>query len=365
MRAAKLRGNQQLLRQRLESLEGRSYREYKSLKGLYEFSEFELSIDYVQGDPFASPSRIRVWISQQVAEFPTHWLIDYAAQIAIADYLTRQVAQVAQVLAPKSGSGKSGEIAIAPTSQAILRRTAIWITTEGIEARLTVGLPAWGRRIAGNAAAKLLCEIIPQLVSQGLKYKSLEAKALTRHVQTFQDAEALRSQLEPNGLVAFIAAGACLPRRSGVDERSLTQDADPFVLPIESLSSEPQTDSCITLQTPHSGPVKGLGIPAGVTLIVGGGYHGKSTLLKAIEQGIYNHVPGDGREQVVTHSAAVKLRAEDGRSVVGVDISSVIDHLPKGRRSDWFTTTNASGSTSQAAGLVEAIAAGGPRLFFD
>ena len=226
----------------------------------------------------------------------------------------------------------------------------------GIEARLTVGLPAFGRRIAGQAAAELLCNDVPQLVASGLKHAALNSAALTRHIQTLQDAEALRSQLQPNGLVAFIADKACLPRRSGIDERPLIDEAEPFT---------PPADSYIELETPHSGRIKGLGIRAGVTLIVGGGYHGKSTLLRAIEQGIYNHVPGDGRQQVVTHSGAVKLRAEDGRSVAGVDISPVINHLPKGRRSKGFSTANASGSTSQAVGLIEAAEAGASVILID
>lgn len=351
-----MRKNWQTLRHQLEELEGRSYRGYKSLKGHYEFPGFELEIDYVQGDPFAAPSQIRIGVAQLMAKFPAEWITDYAAQVAISDYVTRQVAQVAQSLSKKRGSGKSGRIDVSGPSQAILRRTAIWIDANGIEARLTVGLPARGRRIAGKEAVALLCDDIPQLVERTLRYVALESKTAWEHVRTFQDAEALRSQLASNGLIAFIAAGACLPRQSGIDEHPMKAGTEPFELP---------TESCIELETPHSGRIRGLGIREGVTLVVGGGYHGKSTLLRAIEQGIYNHVPGDGRQRVVTHSNAVKLRAEDGRSVTGVDVSPVINHLPKGRQSDSFSTTNASGSTSQAAGLVEAAEVGAKVVLID
>ena len=346
----------QILQQQLIDLEGSSYRDYKRIKGDYGFPDFDLSVDYVQGDPFAAPSRIRLKIAQQTARFPPLWLTDYEAQVAIADYLTRQVAQVAQSLAKRRGSGKSGNIEISAPSQAILRRSALWIDVDEIEVRLTAGLPAFGRRIAGKAAAALLCEDIPQLVERALKYAALDESELTRHIHTFRDAEALRRQLAPNGLVAFIAAAACLPRRSGVDDRPLTEQADLFV---------PPADGSVILETPYSGRVHGLGIRKGVTLIVGGGYHGKSTLLRAIEQGIYSHLPGDGREQVVTDAGAFKLRAEDGRSVAGVDISPVINHLPRGRRSDNFSTSNASGSTSQAAGLMEAIEASATVIVID
>lgn len=352
------------LRQTLEGLEGRSYRDYKRIKGHYEFfdsyCEFALVIDYIQGDPFASPSRIRIRLNSENAGFSSQLISNYESRVAIADYLTRQVANVASSLRRKRGSGKSGQIDIARPSQAILRRTAIWIEKGTIEARLTVGLPAFGRRIAGKAAAELLCEDIPQIVERSLHYKALDGGELRKHIHTFQDAEALRRQLKPNGLVAFVAQGAGLPRRSGIDERPLETgikaEVELFKVPKEAL---------IELETPHSGRVKGLGIKAGVTLIVGGGYHGKSTLLKAIEQGIYSHIPGDGREQVVSLSEAVKLRAEDGRSVVGVDISPVINHLPKGRASHNFSTTNASGSTSQAAGLIEAVEVGAEAILID
>ncbi|EDX85982.1 hypothetical protein S7335_3685 [Synechococcus sp. PCC 7335] len=344
------------LQYQLRDLDGQGYREYKWIKGDYEFPEFKLSVDYVQRDPFAAPSRICIQLSQVFAGFPSRWMTDHVSQVAIADYLTRRVAQVAQSLQQKRGPGKSGTIEVAAPSQAILRRTAVWIEADVIEVRLTVGLPAFGRRIAGMAAAALLCEDIPLLVSQCLKYEALESAAMERHIHVLKDAESLRHQLAEKGLVAFVAAGACLPRCSGVDERPLDEAADRFV---------PPTDSCIALKTPHSGLVHGLGIRAGVTVIVGGGYHGKSTLLRAIEQGIYNHVPGDGREQVLSDARTVKLRAEDGRSVVGVDISPVINHLPRGRDSRSFSTKNASGSTSQAAGLSEAVEAGAKVLLID
>ncbi|MEO1387471.1 MAG: ABC-ATPase domain-containing protein [Cyanobacteria bacterium J06634_6] len=344
------------LEERLKGLEGRSYREYKGIKGNYAFPTFVLSVDYVQGDPFATPSRIRIRLPQSVAGFPNQWMTDYGCQWAIADYITRQVAQVARNIGKKRGSGKSGEIAVAMPSQAILRRTAVWVDKVAVELRLTVGLPALGRRIAGKAAAALLYEDIPALVARTLNYSALDEIALKQQVQTHLDADALRNQLEDKGLVAFIGAGACLPRRSGIDERPLQAGSVGFAPPIE---------GAITLETPHSGQIQGLGIRAGVTLIVGGGYHGKSTLLRAIEQGIYSHVPGDGRERVVAHSATVKIRAEDGRSVSGVDISPVINHLPQGRSSQAFSTQNASGSTSQAAALMEAVEAGAQVLLID
>ena len=107
-----------------------------------------------------------------------------------------------------------------------------------------------------------------------------------------------------------MAAGAILPRESGVSDLPM-KNAVAFRSP-ESMR--------IQLTLPHRGKITGMGIPEGITVIVGGGYHGKSTLLKALEQGVYNHVIGDGREYVVTRENAMKIRAEDGRSVLHTDI---------------------------------------------
>jgi predicted ABC-class ATPase len=340
----------------LHRLDGQSYKAYKDLRSSYEFDNFTLHIDHVQGDPFATPSRLRVVIPQSVAQFPRSlWHLPCRA-VALADFLTRAFHRATQGRQRQSGSGKSGLVEIVRPSQAILHRTAATITEERVELRFMVGLPAFGRRIAGRQAADLLCETVPTLVSKTLTYNSLDAEALDIHVNTAEDAEALRAQLKPRGLVAFVANGAILPRRSGVDERPLQDQAVPFQSPA-SLQ--------VSLTCPHAGTVTGMGIPQGITLIVGGGYHGKSTLLRAIEMGIYNHIPGDGRHQVATNPAAMKVRAEDGRSIAGVDISPFIGSLPQGKSTQQFSTANASGSTSQAANIIEAIEAGAAVLLVD
>ena len=148
-----------------------------------------------------------------------------------------------------------------------------------------------------------------------------------------------------------------LPRRSGVDDRPLEGGG---VVPFRSPES-----LRVVLQAPNAGSVPGMGVPVGVTLVVGGGFHGKSTLLRALEAGVYNHRPGDGRERVVSDPDTVKVRAEDGRAVAGVDISAFIDGLPLGQDTHHFTTPNASGSTSQAATIVEALESGAHALLVD
>jgi predicted ABC-class ATPase len=344
------------LEQLLLRLDGKSYGAYKEIRGRYEFGNFTLWIDYVQGDPFAAPSQLRVQVPQTVAKFPPTLYDTPDRAMALADYLTRAADQATRQYRTRRGSGKSGLIAVTSPSQAVLDRTAVRGDAQQVELRFVVGLPAFGRRIAGEQAADLLCADVPELVESALQYGNLDGAAILHHVNTVEDAQWLRSQLADHNLVAFVADGAVLPRRSGVDDRPLDHQAIPFQSP-DSLR--------VSFDLPHGGPISGLGIPAGITLIVGGGYHGKSTLLRAVEQGIYAHIPGDGREQVVTQADAVKVRAEDGRSVAGVNISPFINQLPQGRSTDNFSTPNASGSTSQAASIIEALEIGAQVLLVD
>lgn len=360
------------LRQQLLQLDDRGYKAYKDIQGTYDFGEFTLIIDYVQGDPFASPSQLRVRVPQSVAGFPAELYRSRSRSIALRDYLTRQFAAACREVSHKRGTGKSGVIGVCSMGQEVLERTSAFVSDAEIEVRFVVGLPAQGRRILGRQAAIMLCEDVPQIVDRALKFDRLDAAEIAHYVETIEDADWLRHRLEVLGLVAFIADGSILPRRSGVDDRPLATDAVPFESP-PSLRVE--------FNCPNRGNIAGMGIPAGITLIVGGGYHGKSTLLRAIELGVYNRIPGDGREFVVAHPAAVKIRAEDGRHVVGVDISPFINNLPQGRGSygvatsegratptrstTAFSTENASGSTSQAASIMEALEVGAQVLLMD
>ncbi len=344
------------LRSALLRLDGASYKAYKDIKGNYQFPDFTLIIDYIQGDPFASPSKFRVIVPQSVAQFPKQLYKSGSREIALRDYLTRQFHHVASQISFRRGTGKSGLIAIAPLKQEVLARTSAFIDDNDLEVRFVVGLPARGRRILGRQAAEMLCEDIPSIVERALFYDSLDHQALQEQVETVEDADWIRQQLSSKNLTAFVPNGAILPRRSGVDNHPLVENAISF-------QSPPSLE--IAFNCPNRGTIKGMGIPEGITLIVGGGYHGKSTLLQAIELGVYNQIPGDGRELVVTKPNAVKIRAEDGRSIAGVNISPFINHLPGGKSTTNFSTTNASGSTSQAANIIEALEANAQLLLVD
>ena len=346
------------LRQILLRIDGRGYKAYKDLAGRYDYSGFVLFIDHVQGDPFAAPTRARVRVPQRVAGFPPSLFATRPRAIALADYLARAVDRaIRRHVRGNRGTGKSGLMGIDAGGQEVLERTAVRVTPEYVEAVLVMGLPAAGRTVLGRQALEMLTGELPQVVAAGLFYRNLDRAAAERHVAVVEDQESLREQLPEHNLVAFLADGSLLPRESGVSERPLTQGR---VVPLKS----PETLR-VTLLTPNRGAVTGLGIPEGVTLIVGGGYHGKSTLLRALERCVYPHIPGDGREYVVTIPSAVKIRAEDGRRVERVNISPFINNLPFGTSTTDFCTDDASGSTSQAANIMEALEVGAKLLLVD
>ena len=349
--------NQDDLRRILQRIDGRGYKAYKDIQGQYRFPQFTLFVDYVQGDPFAAPSRLRLQVPQNGAHYPADLFHNDSRRIGLESYLALAFAAACRTVAGKSGSGKSGLMQIDASGQEMLERTAVTVTSNHVEARFVVGLPAQGRRVLGRSAARMLCDDLLRLVEAALFYKSNRPEIIQRFVETSEDADALRGQLRERGLVAFVANGAILPRRSGVDDRPL---AGNNVIPFQSPDS-----LRVTLELPNRGAVTGMGIPIGVTLIVGGGFHGKSTLLNALEMGIYNHRPGDGRELVVMDAGAVKIRAEDGRYVAGVNISPFINNLPYGQDTIAFSSDNASGSTSQAANIIESLELGASVLLID
>jgi len=291
------------LRTQLKQIDGRSYKAYKQLRDSYNFNTFQLTIDHVQGDPFALPSRVSIQLSPGQHGIPSKFWCNLIRQTALEDFLGRAIhAAIEKNVKGGRGTGHSGEMEIAVNGQQILRRNAVLVDNIQLEARLLFALPGSGRSILAQEAAVMFFTELPQVVEAGLIWAQRSLTEMEKHIEQVEDQDALRNQLEQLNAVAFVAA-----------------------------------------------------IPQGITLIVGGGFHGKSTLLQALERGIYNHIPGDGRELVATTAAAVKIRAEDHRAINQVDISPFISTLPGNRTTDCFSTDNASGSTSQAANIIEAL----------
>lgn len=336
----------------LHAIDGRSYAAYKAIVGRYRSPlGWVLYIDRIQPDPYAPPTAIRVVLPLALTEADERLTATPTRAVALRDYLARTLRELL----------KGQAISIAPAGQEILERSSVnlhetWqddfstpaFTAPGpyLELRLRWSLPAFGREIAGRQAARNLnLDLARAVAGLDLRESELGAEAW-KHCQVAEDHAALQEILVERGWVAFLADGANLARRSGVSQLPL-EGGVPLTAP-ETLAQ--------TVHLPHAGPVRGTAIPAGVTVIAGGGYHGKSTLLNAIARGIYPHIPGDGRELVATVPEAMAVRAADGRAVTGVDLRPFISHLP-GRDADpaQFTTANASGSTSQAASIMESL----------
>ncbi|HHJ3176007.1 TPA: ABC-ATPase domain-containing protein [Vibrio parahaemolyticus] len=330
----------------LKKIEKQNYRAYQQIKGQYDFTDFTLFIDHVQGDPYASASRFRATRAWSLTGL--EWLKDEspAFQRAARDFIARSFEQFAK---------QENTVSIALNGQTVLDSTAVLFTEEGIELRFRVNLPAEGRAVLGKKANNILTFHLPKFIRRATLERELGKEAMVKHCQVVEDQSALREQLEAHNLVAFVANGSVLPRIAGNCDLPM-KEAVEFTAP-ESLQ--------VTLHAPNKGYITGLGIPKGITLIVGGGFHGKSTLLNAIERSIYDHIPGDGREYIVTDQKAMKIRAEDGRCVHHLNLSNYINHLPMGKDTADFSTQDASGSTSQAAWLQESIEAGATSLLID
>lgn len=331
---------------KLKKLEKQNFRAYQQIKGQYDFADFELHIDHVQGDPYASSSRFRATRAWSLTGLG--WLKEksYEYQVAARDFIARSFSEFAK---------QEATVSIALTGQTVLDNTSVVFTEHGIEIRFRINLPADGRSILAKKAINIITFYLPKFIRRATLERELNIEAMIKHCEAVEDQDALRAQLEENNLAAFVANGSVLPRIAGNCDLPM-KGAVPFLAP-ESLS--------VTLNTPNQGDVTGLGIPKGITLIVGGGFHGKSTLLNAIERSIYNHIPGDGREGIVTATDTMKIRAEDGRCVHNLNLSNYINHLPMQKDTSDFSTQDASGSTSQAAWLQESIEAGVQTLLID
>ncbi|WP_178945830.1 ABC-ATPase domain-containing protein [Kocuria sp. TGY1127_2] len=336
------------LRSTLQRLDGNGYGAYKRIKGTYDFGAFDLVVDHVQSDPYAPPSAVRAVLPLEGTSMSGRLEGKPEQRIAAADFVARNLSKAL------CGCAYRG-INITKPGQEVLERTSVVVGREEIQVRLNVALPAGGRRIKGRAAAHLLADDLPELLQNSALLDGLDVDALEEHIKLYLDQLAIQSELRERDLVSFVGEGAVLPRASGDSDLPL-RDAVRFRSP-EGLRQE--------FYLPSGRTVTGMGVPRGITVIVGGGYHGKSTLLRAMERGVYPHVAGDGREWVLTVPDAMSIRAEDGRAVTGVDISPFISNLPSGTDTSRFTTTNASGSTSQAANLAESLEIGTSLLLID
>ena len=337
------------LYQKIRSLQGKNYGLYKSLADRsWDFGDFVLEFLHVQGDPYAPASRVMIKSSLQMLGFPSEWGSSFERRLALSDFLYRRLSALVREKYPD----RDAAVVFDTAGPEMLVRNALWVDNGELRACLQVRLPGDGRKIQAEAAAEILTMVLPDLVSAAL-YNSGESKKdgvepeLVEHYRVLAERKDILSQLEARNLCAFVPDGAILPRASGLSELPM-EGAVPFMAPAE---------MAVTLVA-NGREIRGMGIPKGITVISGGAFHGKSTLLQALTKAVYPHIPGDGREGIVISESAVRVGVEDGRSVRGTDLSQFVRDLPGGISTKNFTTACASGSTSEAANLMEAMEAG-------
>ncbi len=337
----------------LHKIDNKGYKAYKQLQGKEFFlNGIRIYVSHVQGDPFATPSIMEITVENK---FPKHLFETKYKKTAVEDFLIREAYKNAKQLSQKSGTGHSGEVIIPEPSQEVIQRSTLTISESKITLRVFAGLPASGRKISGKNAESLF-EKLFMLGRKTLLPENYTPNTMEDVVILAEDQEFIRNEMKKSGIVAFIANNSILPRKSGISDLPLKENAVPFKSP---KSME------VSFNLPSGKVIKGMAIERGITLIAGGGYHGKTTLLKAIQRGIYNHIRGDGREFVLTDKTAMKIRSEDGRSIKNADIFNFIRDVPGNIDTRKFSTENASGSTSMAASLFEAIEMGSKLILID
>lgn len=339
------------LYQRIRMLNGKNYGLYKSLGDKpWDFGDFELEFLHVQGDPYAPASRIMIKADLQMLGYGSEWGVEFERRLALSDFLYRRLSKLVLERYPD----KDAAVIFDVSGPEMLVRNSLWIDNGVLRAVLQVRLPGDGRKIQAEAAAEILTMVLPDLVSAGLYYSKSDEAALDAHYQVLADRRAILGELDSRGLAAFVPDGAVLPRASGISEDPM-EGAIPFKSP----------DEMTVVLNVNGREIRGMGIPKGITVITGGAFHGKSTLLQALTRSVYPHVPGDGREGIVIDETAVRVGVEDGRSVRGTDLSQFVRNLPGGVSTKEFTTAGASGSTSEAANLLEAMEAGASTYLID
>ena len=346
------------LKQEILSLDGKGYKAYKFFEGKsFDYGPFTIRFEHVQGDSFAQPTRLSISVALDEAGFPLSLFNNPTRALALEDYLLRRVSHLITVSKIRvKGSGKSGKVQVQVPGQKILKRSGMLVKGSRLQLIMFVGLPAQGRTVLGKECLKLFSEVLPPIWHKSLIASSINEEKLNRAVETLEDYQFLQSELKKNNWVAFVANGSNLPRSSGAKDTPLLGERTIFEAP-KGLKK--------TVELPHAGKTEGMAMPRGITLIVGGGFHGKSTLLRAIQDAVYPHLAGDGRERIATLPNAAKIRAEDGRAVSEVNLSAFMDSLPGIHSTEKFSTQSASGSTSQAVNILEALEVGSKLLLMD
>jgi predicted ABC-class ATPase len=347
------------LRKILQELDGQPFKAYQEvLNRTYCHHSFRICLVHVQGSPGAFPASVgHLTLNRSELGLPDSFRANGARRLATSDYLLRafQSSVIASTRRNRGVRG-SGSFQLLDLPPQVLERNLVHFDASRVRIAFHISLPgSYDNRILGHEAAGMLTRDLVTVV-QAFKASVASNAALRTHCDVIEDWVLMQRRLPSYGLMAFVGDGAILPRCSGASQAPLQEGAIAFRAPDQ---------MAVEVEFPNAGPMRGLGIRPGVNVLIGGGFHGKSTVLNALAKGVYPHVPGDGRERVITHADACFICAEEGRAIHGLDISGFIGALPGKTDSTKFQTQNASGSTSEAAAIIEAVLSGAKLLLID
>lgn len=340
----------------LLDIEGKPVSEYGRLAGDFDFSRYVLKVSHVPMENMAQPALFLVRVPQIIAGFPPHLYNTPVRRTALEDYLTRRIAEHIDALTHYDEQGISRRhLLIAVPGQKILPRTSMLVTEEYVEARIYVMLPQRDGRIDGDRVREIFFDELASVVNSSLIYCNVNEADLNSFVDVMEDADQVRQILPTRGLVSFICEGSMLARLGHTDYPDY-DEVQPLTV---------AEDLLVDIDVPNAGTIKGLGVPSGVTLILGDAYSGRIQFMRAIAAGIYNHIPGDGRELAITVPDAVHIASEPGRSVQKVDVSPFVRELSGGGSTEEYNSTEADPCSAQAAATVEALEVGARALLFE
>lgn len=340
------------LLQILREIDGHPYGQLRRLSGDHESHDLVLVVDHVQGDPHGPPSRLHIRLKPTFHPVLGRLCASKDPLIATAaeDLFLRRFAERLPRETISVGDGPGGKLRTARPGPEILPRSACRLSTHGLMLRFTYAFPAEGRRILGAPVVDALIDRLPAVALDLLADVTEEAiQSLADHLR---QRAALRAALPEAGLVAFLPDGSIVAREGDGKPKA---GAVPLGAP----------DDLAVVLPGLGGPVRGLGIRRGLTVLVGAAFHGKTTLLESLRHASFDLGTQDGLAQAVSLAGTEFVSVEEDRAVSTCDLSPFFRRLPGHADPARFAVRESSGSTSQAANLHESLSVGSPLLLVD
>lgn len=343
-------------------MDGKPISKYGELIENCDFGRFVLRCGDKAFDKEKAVAHFSVRVPQSLANFPLDLIESPLRRTALEDLILRSFSNELDLISGYDNSGVARkQITIADPAQKILPRSALEINEDYVEARIVIKLPfktlSYGsgdaRVIDGEAACDVFFNDLVNAVEQSMIYCNLDPERIDSALELMEDASHLRKELSTRGLTAFVRQGSLLSRMSDCDLPDY-EDLNPLMV---------EESAEIDFEVPNGGSVRGLGIPTGLTVIIGEANAGRTDLMKALGDGIYNHVAGDGREMAISMTDTAAINSDTGRSVQRVDISPFFAGEDSSLKS--YSSNSADRFCSQAASFIEMIEAGARVLLLD